>query len=210
MSVTVGWVLLNLAYLIYTASGLFKDMLRLRVVWMFSTFFFIAHGVVDQLWPAVWWNVPVFLIHVWMISQLLSQRRGIDLDDEADAIRTLIFPELERSLFNIMWHAGEERVVTDEVLITVHKPVEELSLILDGELDVLVEDGARIRMGHFRIIGEVSSLRNSMATATVTTIGTVRLRAWNKEALAVVGKKHPEIQVAMLTAMGQEVARKLN
>lgn len=207
---TVGWVLLNLAYLIYTASGLFKDMLRLRVVWLMSTFFFIAHGIVDELWPAVWWNVPVLLIHVWMVSQLLNQRRRIDLDDEAEAIRTLIFPNLERSLFNIMWHCGEERIVTDEVLITVDEDVEELSLILHGELDVMVNDGTRIRMGHFRLIGEVSSLRDSKATATVKTIGTVRLRAWNKEALEVCGKKHPEISVAMLMAMGKEVARKLN
>ncbi len=207
---TAGWVLLNLAYLIYTTSGLFKDMLRLRIVWMLSTFFFIAHGLTDRLWPAVWWNVPVLLIHVWMISQLLQQRRGIDLNEEAEGIRALIFPELDRVLFNILWHLGQERTVSDEVLITVDEPVEELMLILVGDLDVLVNDGTRIRMGHFRIIGEISSLRRSKATATVTASGLVRLRAWNKEALAECGKKHPEIQVAMLTAMGQEVARKLN
>ena len=109
-----------------------------------------------------------------------------------------------------MWHCGEERTVVDQVLIQGGEEVHELSLILDGELDVFVNDGVRLRVGHFQLIGEVSSLRNSKATATVTAPGTVRLRTWNKEALAECGKRNPEIQVAMLTAMGKEVARKLN
>jgi len=209
MSVTVGWVLLNLAYLIYAASGLFKDMLKLRLVWMLSTVLFLAHGLTDRLWPAVWWNVPVLLIHLSMVVALLRQRRGIDLDQEADAIRTLIFPDLDRAMFNIMWHCGEQRVISDKVLIHAGKPVDELTLILDGELDVLIDDGTRIRVGPYRLVGEVSSLRNTVASATVTALGTVRLRTWNKEALAECERRHPAIRLAVLEAMGQEVARKL-
>jgi hypothetical protein len=54
MSVTIGWALLNLAYLLYFASGLFQDILRLRVLWMTATIFFLVHGIIDRLWPAVW------------------------------------------------------------------------------------------------------------------------------------------------------------
>jgi len=210
MSVTLGWVLLNTAYLIYTTSGLFKDMLRLRLVWMLSTLFFLAHGLVDELWPAVFWNIPVLLVHVWMVSSLIRQRRGIDLNDEAEAIRTLIFPDLDRASFNTLWHRGDERIVRDTVLITKGEPVHELFLILDGEVDAKVREGLIVRLSEYRLLGEISTLRGTNATATVTTTGIVRMRVWNKESLDECGKKHPTIQVALIKAMGEEAARKLN
>lgn len=75
MSVTVGWALLNLAYLLYFVSGLFKDILRLRYLAMIATIFFIAHGIIDRLWSAVWWNIPILLVHLWMIHGLVTERR---------------------------------------------------------------------------------------------------------------------------------------
>lgn len=211
MSVTAGWLLLNCAYLIYAVSGLFKDMLRLRVVWMTATFFFIAHGIVDKLWPAVWWNIPVLIVHAWMISSLLRQRRGVDLDEEAEAIRTLIFPGLDRVSFNAMWHCGEERVETaSTVLILKDRPVDDLMLIIDGEVNVKVRDDYTVNLSEYRLIGELSMLQNRPATATVTTVAAVRLRTWNKRKLATTIKDHPAIEVALLKAIGQDVARKLS
>ena len=209
MSITAGWLLLNLAYLIYTASGLFKDMLQLRVVWMLSTLFFISHGIVDRLWPAVWWNVPVLLIHAYMIGSLLRSRRGVDLSDEEEAIRTLIFPDLDRVDFNTMWHCGEERTVGDVVLITKDEEVRELILILDGEVDVEVSNELTVRLSQYRLVGEMTSLSGGAATATVRTNGIVRMRAWDKEALNECANRLPQVQVSLLKAMGHEVTRKL-
>ncbi|MGK0227232.1 MAG: hypothetical protein ACI8XD_002057, partial [Thermoproteota archaeon] len=138
MSVTIGWALLNLAYLLYFASGLFQDILRLRVLWMTATIFFLAHGIIDRLWPAVWWNIPVLLVHLWMIRGLVTERRQIDLDDEAEAIHQLMFSDLDRSQFNTLWHFGEERTLTDEVLLTKGKDVPDLTLLLEGEFAVHV------------------------------------------------------------------------
>lgn len=211
MSITLGWVLLNTAYLIYTVSGLFKDMLSLRVVWMMSTLFFIAHGLVDRLWPAVWWNVPVMIIHTYMIGSLLRQRRGIDLDDEAEAIRTLLFADLDRVSFNALWHCGVERHLNDgHVMIVQDRPVDELSLILHGEVEVLVDGKTPLRMGHFRLIGEISTLAGGTATATVSAHGELRMRVWKKVDLDACGAAHPRVEVALLRLMGQEAARKLN
>jgi len=211
MSITLGWVLLNCAYLIYTASGLFKDMLQLRIVWMISTIFFISHGLVDRLWPAVWWNIPVMVIHGYMITSLLRARRGIDLDDEAEAIRTLIFPDLDRVAFNAMWHCGEQRTIEDGVvLITKDQEVNDLILIIDGEVDVLVGDDLTVRLSQYRLVGEMTSLSGGTASATVTTNGAVELRAWDKKKLDECGKQYPGVQLSLLKAMGQEVARKLS
>jgi hypothetical protein len=209
MSVTIGWALLNLAYLLYFASGLFQDILRLRVLWMTATIFFLAHGIIDRLWPAVWWNIPVLLVHLWMIRGLVTERRQIDLDDEAEAIHQLMFSDLDRSQFNTLWHFGEERTLTDEVLLTKGKDVPDLTLLLEGEFAVHVSDQLSIRLSPYRIVGEISTFTGEPASATVWASGTARFRSWAKTDLEVCSLKHPLIHVSLLRAMGHEAARKI-
>lgn len=203
------FLLLNAAYLVYAVSSLFRDVLYLRVVWLTGTLLFMTYGLIAGLWPAVYWNVPVLAIHVWRIRGLVQARRDVDLDDEADAIRTLLFPALDRIAFNALWHCGEERVVEDEVLIEQDEPVTHLMMILDGETDVCVDGTLVQRIGRYRFVGEISSLVGGNATATVSVPGRARLRSWDKDRLARVERSHPSIEASLLRAMGHDVARKL-
>lgn len=203
------WLVLNAAYLFYATSALFKEMFWLRLTLLIATFFYIAYGVIAPVTSMVVWNVPVGVLHLYALWQLFSARRGIDLDDEAEALRTLLFPELSRASFNALWHCGEERYAQNEVLILKGKPVPELFMVLEGDVEVLKGD-VTFTMSRFRMIGEMSSLSGSTASATVQATNRVRLRVWNKESLATLAKTHPETNVALLKAMGQEVARKLN
>jgi hypothetical protein len=203
------WLLLNAAYAVYTASALFKDILYLRVTLLAATVLFMSYGIAGPNWSVFFWSIPVGLLHIYGIWQLMKSRRGIDLDDEAEAIHTLMFAGLSRTSFNIFWHLGQERTITDQVLITKGEPVHELSLILDGELNVEVNESYSVRLSQYRIIGEISSFTGGLGTATVSALGGVRLRSWNKKALQECGEKHPEIQVALLHAMGHEAARKV-
>lgn len=204
-----GWLSLNAAYLVYAVSGLFRDMLRLRLMLLGATALFIIYGAVAGIWSVFWWNLPVAVVHSWAIWRLLQQRRSVDLDAEAEAVRTLLYPDLDRVAFNRMWHASEERVVNDDVLITKDAPVDDLLLILEGEVDVDVRDDLVVRLGRLRIVGEMSSVTGGNATATVRANGRVRLRAWNKAKFARLTEDAPEIERAHLRAIGQELTRKL-
>lgn len=204
-----GWLSLNMAYFVYAVSGLFRDMLRLRLTLLLATLLFVIYGVVAEIWSVFFWNLPVGAVHIWGVWHLLKQRRAVDLDSEAEAVRTLLYPDLDRVAFNIMWHASEERTVSNEVLIRRNEPVDELLLILDGDVDVAVREGLVVRLGRLRIVGEMSSVTGSNATATVTANNNVRLRAWNKEKFARLISEHPEIERAHLRAVGHELTRKL-
>ena len=206
---SAGWLLLNAAYVVYTGSALFKDILALRSTLLGATFLYMAYGLDEPNWSVFFWNIPVAILHIYAIVQLIRSRRGIDLDDEAEAIRVLLFPELDRASFNTLWHCGEERTLTDVTMITQGELVPELYLTMHGEVQVDVDDAPVRRLGHYRFVGEISTFTDGRANATVSAFGTVRLRVWNKADLAACGEKHPEIRVALLRAMGQEVARKL-
>ena len=88
--------------------------------------------------------------------------------------------------------------------------VDELLLILDGEVDVQVSDELTVRLSPYRLIGEMTSLGATAASATVRANGDVAVRAWDKQQLDACGKTYPQVQVALLKAMGAEVTRKLN
>lgn len=205
-----GWVALNAAYLIYAVSGLFRDMLRLRLTLLVATSLFIVYGIVSGVWSVFWWNLPVGSVHLWRVWLLLKQRRGVSLDAEAEAVRTLLYPDLERVAFNAMWHASQERIVHDEVLITKGRAVEDIFLILEGEVDVDVKPGLVVRLGRLRIVGEMSSLSGANASATVKANGFVRVRAWNKARFTELMEEDSEIERAHLRALGQELTRKLS
>ncbi len=204
-----GWLSLNLAYLVYAVSGLFRDMLRLRLTLLGATALFIIYGVVAEIWSVFWWNLPVATVHAWGIWMLLKQRRAVNLNAEAEAVRTLLYPDLDRVSFNQMWHASDEHTVSNKVLITKGEPVDELFLILDGDVDVAVRDDLVVRLGRLRIVGEMSSVTGGNATATVTANDNVRIRTWNKEKFARLLEDHPEIERAHLRAIGHELTRKL-
>lgn len=202
------WLVLNAAYLVYTTSALFKEMIWLRLTLLAATFLYIVYGIIAPNTSIFLWNIPVGLLHMYAIWQLFSARRGIDLDDEAEALRTLVFPSLDRVAFNALWHCGDERYAEDEVLIAEGEPVPELFMVLEGQVEVL-KGTEKFAVSRFRMIGEMSSLSDSAASATVRATSRVRLRAWDKRKLAALAKTHPDTDVAMLRAMGQEVARKL-
>jgi len=87
-----GWITLNLAYVIYVVSPVFKKMLQLRLVLLAATIVFIIYGIVAGIWSVVWWNVPFGLMHIWQLSKLIAERRRTALTEEQEAIRTLVGP----------------------------------------------------------------------------------------------------------------------
>ena len=210
MDISATWLLLNAAYAVYAVSGIFKDMLKLRVVLIVATVFFILYGIFADVWSAVWWNLPVGILHSWHVNRLLRARRGVALNDESRAVQLLLFPDLNAVEFHAFWQTGTERTVANQVLIAKGNDVKELLLIIDGQVNVDVSDTMAVRLGRTRFVGEMSMLNAAPASATVTAQDEVRYRAWDRQALKALFVDYPQVELALLKAMGQEVARKLS
>lgn len=208
-----GFWILNAAYLVYVASALFKDMLRLRLVLLLSTIGYIAYGFIAELWPLVWWNIPFGLAQGYQIFLLLKRRMGVNLNEEAEAIRVLMFSELERPEFNVFWQSGYQTVYRSGDTIIEHgQVVDDLMLILEGEADVYPPDHKPdnpIRLGRLRLLGEMSAVSGGTARATVTANGIVRTRNWDRAQLDKLGKDNPAIEKHALLVIGNELTRKL-
>lgn len=209
-----GFWAINAAYLVYVSSAMFKDMLRLRVLLFIATLLYIAYGLIEPLWPLVYWNIPFGIMQAYQIWVLVKQRIGINLDEEAEAVRVLMFSDLDRPLFNLMWQCGDQATYQDgETLIEFDTKVEHLMLVLDGEVEVRPPSRAPkdpLILGRLRLLGEMSAMSGQTARATVTANGPVRTRNWRQSELHSLGEQHPEIQKHALLLIGNELARKVN
>ena len=181
---SAAFILLNVAYLVYAISPLFKEILRLRVTLLVATVFYILFGLAD--WAdtdsraVVFWNIPVFMIHAWQIWVIMAERRGVDLDDEAEAVRTLVYPDLDRVSFNALWKSSYERdLVPGEIFIRQGDPVDLLYLVMDGDVEANISGRRVVGLGRLRFLGEISSLTGETASATVTAVTQVRARVWS-------------------------------
>jgi len=206
------WIL-NSAYVLYVVSAIFKDMLRLRIVLFGATILYIVYGFVAPLWPLVYWNLAFGALQLYQILMLLKQRIGIDLSDEAEAVRVLMFGELDRPLFNLMWQAGSQRVYrAGETIIMYDEVVDELMLILEGEVDVFLPDqnpARPLQLGRLRLLGEMSAVSGGTARATVKARSLVRTRNWRQSELNKLGQDHPAIEKNALLVIGNELTRKV-
>lgn len=204
------WVLLNSAYVFYAVSGMFKEILKLRVVLAMATVLFIGYGALSGIWSVFWWNLPVLAIHVWHIVTILIERNRVNLDDKARAVHTLLLPDLDLVAFSAWWNTGKNRTVNDATLTQQGVEVTELYLLIDGTVDIYVSGRQVVALGTLRLIGEASTLTGSPASATVTTHGRADLRVWNKAELGELFAKRPEVESAFLRMAGQDLADKLS
>ena len=140
----------------------------------------------------------------------MSERRGVHLDAEAEAVHTLVYPDLDRVSFNALWKSSYERdLVPGEVFVRQGEPVDLLYLVMDGDVEANVSGQKIVRLGRLRFIGEISSFTGTTASATVSATTDVRVRVWSKTAHAALCAENPDIERAHLRAIGHDLTRKL-
>lgn len=215
-SVTLAWVLLNMAYLVYVASSACKQMVTLRVVLIIATVFFIAYGITDDIWSVVWWNLPFGFMHGWQLAKLIAERRRTALTEEQEAIRTLLLPSLDPVEFARLWKLGHERSLGDnEELIAEGSVAKALMLVLDGAVEVRfnADEGHRaVRLGRLSLLGEMSVITGEPASASVFTTGRVRLQCWPRDALIPLDDlqaAEPKVHSALMGMVGRDLVNKL-
>lgn len=207
----LSWELLtlNAAYVVYVASPVFKEILKLRVVLLIATGFFIAYGIISGIHSVTLWNIPFGLLHLWGIAGLIRERMGVSLSEEAEALRVLLMPGLDRPEFSKLWNSGNQITITNTKFITEGQPVENVALILDGLVHVTSEAGLDRDLGRFAFVGEQSALMDRPASASVTTVGEARLWSWNQQALKKLVEENEPIRQAWNGALARDLAKKV-
>lgn len=145
------------------------------------------------------------------IVRLVLERQPVEMTAEQERIHFQVFPSLRSREFMRLLKLGTERTVQPgEVLISDGTDVEELTLVMTGELAVHVGDGrvATLTAGHFA--GELSLIRRTTARGTVrgsdAEAGCV---SWTRQQLRALEAKHTTLDQALRAAIGRDLAMKV-
>ena len=204
-------LILNVAYLILLGSTFTKTILWLRAVLICSSTAFVVYGIVSGISSVAAWNAVAGVLHVYQLVVYLRARRSVLVSAEDEHLRQRLFPGLDQFDFATLWSVGEPCTYENEQLIAAGASQDWTALILDGLVEIRRGDDVVAELGPGALVGELSYISESAATADAFAIGPVRLRRWQQAQLHALDALNPAAGRAfhrfLLRDMASKIAR---
>jgi len=163
-------LLANLGFGIILISLIFRDILWLRVLCVLGTVLvFPLYVFRDEIvWTSLSWNFAGVVINLLQIVILILYRRPLVLKGIEKQIYASVFNALNpRTFVKIFKLAKLEEYIDNTILIRRNDPVGSLYLIIDGNVEVTLEDNTERIISSNIFIGEQAFITGETASATV-------------------------------------------
>ncbi len=200
----------HLAYVLLISSMMMRNINWLRALAiMAGTISAFYYWTLDDK-VSMFWEALFTLVNIGQLLILqVENRRGSFSEDEKYFIQTCL-PNVERAHARRLMKIGAwTQVEEDTVLIVEDTNPEQLKFVVSGS--ALVTHAQRpigkIHKGDF--LGEMSYLTGKTASATATTLETVRYFAFDKERLRDHLARNMEVRHALETSFNRNLADKL-
>ena len=181
-------ILLNVAYTIWLAAFVAKDIVWLRmftitgnvVVLPYYLYFFEK-----PLWNPITWVGIYTVINAVMLFLLYLERRPVKLSKAEQKIRELTFKSLEPRVFKKLMDQGVwDRIPPHVELVARDSDLDNLLLVVEGEAEVVLKHGEHRTIPTGGFIGEQSFITGEKTSADVKTgKEAAKIIRWNSEAL---------------------------
>lgn len=201
----------QLALLFYVLGFLVRDELRLRLLILTGSGFYILYYYFisdSPLWDAIAASGAIVTANLCMIGVIAFERSTIGMD-AATLKLYQSFPTFTPGQFRKMMRRAETIKADVPASLTREGEVPDwLYMIAEGHV-VINRDGrdATISAGNF--VGEISYLLKGPAFATVTAPGGTTYLRWNRAALDRLCQKSPAFSNALGALFNADIARKL-
>ncbi len=204
--VHLGFVTVALAYLV-------RDVLHLRVLAVVGYALFLADGVrmldtetsTVQAWHAFFLlanAVHAFLLH--------RQRRREHLTTEEQTLYDVAFPSLTVGAARRLMRCGRFETLPDgQVLTSQGREGSAIHAIVEGTIEILVDDEPVTVARPGQLIGEIGFLAGGCATATAVATRRARVLTWQRDKLERRMGRSPDLHDAVYAAFGRDLARKV-
>ena len=206
-----GGLLGNLSYVLLIVSMAMRDMFWLRLIAIGSGLTGIAY---DAWWlhnpVGVFWESCFTLVNVVQWGLLLRERKRVALTPDESRLKLFLFPSISDGAFRrLLGIATLHEAPRGTVLIRQGERVERLIVLTDGVADIQVGETvvATCRAGD--LVGELSLVSNSPATATVTTHTDARYFSFEQLAVRALLERSEELSRAFSTMLSANLAKKL-
>lgn len=206
-------VLVNAANIAYLISYSVRDIFWLRVLTVVAASLTIPYFYLQNspLWLPMSWNIFFILINLFWIARLLAERWPVPFTEEERRLYSIALRNFsERDAFKLLRMAERRSVPGDTILIEEGGAVDELFLIVEGE--VMVEQGATQvdSLGDGGFLGSIAFLNQNNDFASPvevrSSVPTTLLR-WRFSELNSAFSRNSALQVGMEATLGLEISR---
>jgi CRP-like cAMP-binding protein len=209
LKVISATLVLNLAYAVLVSSTMTRRILWLRGALVVAGVMFVVYGIMTDNWTMVFWNSVTSVLHSWQAVRYVQSRRQLTLSDADEHVRQTYFADVDPFDFHSLWTMGETREYNEVPLTGEGEEQTKLMLVLDGQ--ALVDMGGK-QVGLLHrgdLIGEMSFVSGSTATATVFASGVVLVREWDHDRLHTLDHLNPSAAAALRKRIQENLAEKL-
>jgi len=204
-------VYVHLALLFYVIGFLTRDELMLRVQVLAGTLFYILYYyfISDApLWEAILASLAIGAANIYSSIIIIRERSTFGMSREDIALYEKFHTLKPGHFRRIMKKAQRIHMDRDTVLLEMDQSVRKLFFIQSGDIEL--SRGGKISSGstgHF--FGELSFLKGTPASATVTAKAGAEVIIWDQDTLQKIMTKSPVISNAIIALFNEDLATKL-
>ncbi len=194
------------------ASFLAKDILLLRVLFVFATVCFMATGILILSPVMVLINFLHSSINSVQIVRILIERYSLSIPEELREVYNAVFSLMKPKEFLTIIKQGKKVTFKKDETDFIFKQGESkdtLILILSGEVNIEKDKNVIAKLGKNSFIGEMHYLTKKPMTADVKPLGEVHCVCWQHEQIDRLKIKNPIRYANILTILGQDLIRKV-
>ncbi len=205
--------MIHVANVLYLLSYIVRDILWLRVLSVAAGLClmpYYCHCGEHPLWAPISWNALFAAVNVVQIVLLVGERWPRSLTGQQRQLYEAIFPELSPGEFVKLMKMGARREVSvGEQLVARGSVVEDMTVLLQGALEVRADGRviARLRPGQF--VGEMSFITGEKASADVIASEPSIVVSCSQASLHELLEAKPAMALKIRAALGRDVVGKL-
>ena len=209
---------MTIDYFIHAANVLLlfaysvRDILWLRILAVASSLAAIPYFLLQPtpLWAALGWSVLFTGINLFQAWRLLVERRPVKLTAEEEEVRRLVFRDLPpKKVLQVIGVGTWASASPGEKLLERGKPLESISLIVHGKVQVAREGRALGDLGPGEIVGSALLLAGTPAEVDAVTAEATRTIRWNAATLDRYLDANPDTRNLFQRHLARDLAGKV-
>lgn len=203
-------VLISVSYMLLIASGLFREIISVRILLSAGGMSAIFYGIYASDLSIALWETGFTVVNLVQLGLLLHEKRRINLTDEERELHRALFSDMTLLDFSRLVRTGTWVVAPAGTVLTRQgETVVRILLISEGAASVEKDTKvvAYCKRGDF--VGEMAFVSGNPATASVNCITPTRYLMWRFSDLKRLIEKHPEIRTALQSIFNQNLIEKL-
>jgi CRP-like cAMP-binding protein len=205
--------LINLSNIVFLVAFSVRDVLWLRILAIIGEGLTLPYYYFqdEKLWPPIVWGAAFMIVNATRVVAIALERRPVVLNDREEKLYQIAFSAIDkREFLKLASLARWVDYPSREVILEKGQPISEAIVVISGELEAMLNGGARMTLRSGQLIGDVSAYSGLASPADVVARGSVTLARWDLRQVREFTASRPELRANLLRMVSVDLAVKLH